>query len=94
MTKGPHLLIEGIVITSYALSVHNAYIYIRGEFVREAEIVQEAVDEAYAKRYLGKNIQGTGFDLDVTVHRGAGAYICGEETSFPPPSEPSGSRRS
>jgi NADH-quinone oxidoreductase subunit F len=82
MTKGPHLLIEGIVITSYALSVHNAYIYIRGEFVREAEIVQEAVDEAYAKRYLGKNIQGTGFDLDVTVHRGAGAYICGEETSL------------
>ncbi len=82
MTKGPHLLIEGIVITSYALSVHNVYIYIRGEFVREAEIVQEAVDEAYAKGYLGKNIQGTGFDLDVTVHRGAGAYICGEETSL------------
>jgi NADH-quinone oxidoreductase subunit F len=82
MTKGPHLLIEGIVITSYALSVRNVYIYIRGEFVREAEIVQEAVDEAYAKGYLGKNIQGTGFDLDVTVHRGAGAYICGEETSL------------
>jgi NADH-quinone oxidoreductase subunit F len=59
MTKGPHLLIEGIVITSYALSVHNAYIYIRGEFVREAEIVQEAVDEAYAKRYLGGTSERT-----------------------------------
>ncbi|HEU5361651.1 MAG TPA: NADH-quinone oxidoreductase subunit NuoF [Candidatus Deferrimicrobiaceae bacterium] len=82
MTKGPHLLLEGIVITSFALSIHSAYIYIRGEFVREAGILQEAIDEAYAKGYLGKNIQGTGFDLDVTVHRGAGAYICGEETSL------------
>jgi NADH-quinone oxidoreductase subunit F len=82
MTKGPHLLIEGIVITCYALRIHTCYIYIRGEFVREAEIVQEAVDEAYAKGYLGKNIQGTGFDLEVTVHRGAGSYICGEETSL------------
>ena len=82
MTKGPHLLIEGIVITSYALSVHHAYIYVRGEFFREAKIVQEAIDEAYEMGYLGKNILGSGFDLDVTVHRGAGAYICGEETSL------------
>jgi NADH-quinone oxidoreductase subunit F len=82
MTKGPHLLIEGIVITCYALRIHSCYIYVRGEFVREAEIVQEAVDEAYAKGYLGRNIQGTGFDLEVTVHMGAGAYICGEETSL------------
>src|SRR4030043_1071772 len=82
MTKGPHLLIEGIVITGYALSIHNAYVYIRGEFVRETDIVQEAIDEAYAKGYLGKNILGSGFDLEATVHRGAGAYICGEETSL------------
>src|SRR3990170_541671 len=81
MTRGPHLLLEGIVITSFALSIHFCYIYIRGEFVREAEILQEAIDEAYAKGFFGKNIQGTGFDLEVVVHRGAGAYICGEETS-------------
>src|SRR4030067_220228 len=57
-------------------STHNVYVYIRGEFVREAEIVQEAIDEAYAKGYLGKNILGSGYDLEVTIHRGAGAYIC------------------
>ncbi|OGP33937.1 MAG: NADH oxidoreductase (quinone) subunit F [Deltaproteobacteria bacterium GWC2_65_14] len=82
MSRGPHLLIEGIVITCFALSAHSAYIYIRGEFVREARILQEVVDEAYAKGYLGKDILGSGFDLEVTVHRGAGAYICGEETSL------------
>ena len=82
MAKAPHLLLEGIAISSYAMSIHVCYIYIRGEFVREARIVQEAVDEAYAKGFLGKNILGSGFDLDVTVHRGAGAYICGEETSL------------
>jgi NADH-quinone oxidoreductase subunit F len=81
MSKGPHLLIEGIVISSYALTIHTCYIYIRGEFVREAKILEEAVSEAYAGGFLGKNILGSGFDLDVTVHRGAGAYICGEETS-------------
>jgi NADH-quinone oxidoreductase subunit F len=81
MSRGPHLLVEGIVITAFALSAHLAYIYIRGEFVREAKILQEAVDEAYAKGFLGKNILGSGFDLELTVHRGAGAYICGEETS-------------
>ena len=81
MSRGPHLLLEGIVITSYALTIHSAYIYIRGEFVREARILQEAIDEARAKGFLGKDILGSGFDLDVTVHRGAGAYICGEETS-------------
>ncbi len=82
MSRGPHLLVEGIVITAFALSMHQAFIYIRGEFVREAQIVQEAIDEAYAKGFLGKDILGSGFDLDVTVHRGAGAYICGEETSL------------
>jgi NADH-quinone oxidoreductase subunit F len=81
MSRGPHLLIEGIVITAYALTIHQCYIYIRGEFVREAKILDEAVAEAYGKGFLGKNILGAGFDLDVTVHRGAGAYICGEETS-------------
>jgi NADH-quinone oxidoreductase subunit F len=82
MAKAPHLLLEGIAIASYAMTIHACYIYIRGEFVREAKIVGEAVAEAYAKGFLGKNILGTGFDLDVTVHRGAGAYICGEETSL------------
>jgi len=82
MTRGPHLLIEGIVITCFALSAHVAYIYIRGEFVSEERILREAVEEAYAKGFLGKNILGSGFDLEVTLHRGAGAYICGEETSL------------
>jgi len=82
MTRGPHLLIEGIVISSFALRAHACWIYIRGEFVREARILDEAVAEAYAAGFLGKNILGSGFDLDVTLHRGAGAYICGEETSL------------
>ncbi len=82
MSRGPHLLIEGIAIASYAMTIHASYVYIRGEFVREAKILDEAVAEAYAKGFLGKNILGSGFDLDVTVHRGAGAYICGEETSL------------
>src|SRR4029077_10909116 len=58
------------------------YIYIRGEYTREAKLLQEAIDEAYEKNYLGKNIQGSGFNFDLTVHRGAGAYICGEETGL------------
>jgi NADH-quinone oxidoreductase subunit F len=82
MTRGPHLLLEGILITCFALRAHDCWIYIRGEFVREARILDEAIAEAYAAGLLGKNIQGTGFDLEVTVHRGAGAYICGEETSL------------
>jgi len=81
MSRGPHLLVEGIVITCFALEIHRCYIYIRGEFVREARILEGALDEAHAKGYLGADILGTGFALDVTVHRGAGAYICGEETS-------------
>jgi len=82
MSRGPHLLIEGILITCFALRAHACWIYIRGEFVREARIMDEAVAEAYAEGLLGKNVLGSGFDLDVTVHRGAGAYICGEETSL------------
>ncbi len=82
MERGPHLLIEGIGITSYAVGAHTCYIYIRGEFVRPAELLEIAIKEAYEKGYLGKDILGSGFDLDVYVHRGAGAYICGEETGM------------
>jgi len=82
MSRGPHLLLEGIAITCFALRAHACWIYIRGEFVREAKILDEAIAEAYGAGLLGKGILGSGFDLDVTVHRGAGAYICGEETSL------------
>ncbi|MBL7715875.1 MAG: NADH-quinone oxidoreductase subunit NuoF [Bdellovibrionales bacterium] len=82
MRYTPHLLIEGMVIGGFAIGAHVGYIYIRGEYTREAKLLDEAIDEAYAKGYLGKNIQGSGFDFDLTVHRGAGAYICGEETGL------------
>ena len=78
----PHLLIEGLIIGSFAIGCKHSYVYIRVEFVNEAKLLNEAIDEAYAKGYLGKNIFGSGFDLDITVHRGAGAYICGEETGL------------
>lgn len=78
----PHLLIEGIVISSYALKCKTSYIYIRGEYKVESDILQKALDEAYAKNKVGKNICGTGVDIDVFIHRGAGAYICGEETAL------------
>jgi NADH-quinone oxidoreductase subunit F len=77
----PHLLIEGVIITSYAIGCKHAYIYIRGEMMREYQVLKKAVDEAYQRGHLGKDL-GRGFQLDVTVHRGAGAYICGEETSL------------
>ncbi len=80
--KCPHILIEGMIISAWALATQKGYIYIRGEFYRQAEILEKAIDEAYAKGYLGKNILGTGFDFDLYVHRGAGAYICGEETGL------------
>ncbi len=80
--KDPHQLIEGIIISSYAIGAHRAFIYIRGEFAFGAERLQSAIDEAYQKGYLGKNILGSGFDLDLDVYRGGGAYICGEETSL------------
>jgi len=82
MRYTPHLLIEGMVIGAHAIGAHHGYIYIRGEYTREAKILNAAIDEAYAKGYLGKNILGSGFDFDLTVHRGAGAYICGEETAL------------
>ena len=78
----PHLLIEGMIIASRALGVRNAYIYIRGEMAREYRVVQAAVDQAYAKGYLGQRIFGSDVDLDITVCRGLGAYICGEETAL------------
>src|SRR5437867_3579429 len=78
----PHQLLEGIIITSYAIRCHTAYIYIRGEFAHGARVLEDAIAEARARGFLGKNLLGTGFDLDVWVHRGAGAYICGEETGL------------
>ncbi len=82
MEWNTHILLEGILIAGYAIKSHTAYIYIRGEFVLGAKRLEEAIAEAYAKGFLGKNIFGTGYDLDVYVHRGAGAYICGEETGL------------
>ncbi len=82
MRYTPHLLIEGIAIAAHAIGSSIGYIYIRGEYTREAKLLQEAIDEAYAKGYLGKNILGSSLNLDITVHRGAGAYICGEETGL------------
>jgi len=78
----PHLLIEGMIIAAYALRATHNYIYIRGEMMREVGVLQKAVEEAYARGYLGKNILGSGFECHLTVHRGAGAYICGEETAL------------
>jgi len=80
--KDPHQLIEGVVISAYALSCHRAFIYIRGEFVYGAKVLNRAIEEAHEKGYLGANILNSGFDLEVSVHRGAGAYICGEETAL------------
>src|SRR5881397_1176278 len=80
--KDPHQMIEGMIISCYANDVHLAYIYIRGEFVEGAKILNRALAEARAKNYLGKNILGTGYELEIYVHRGAGAYICGEETGL------------
>ncbi|WP_413532619.1 NADH-quinone oxidoreductase subunit NuoF [Empedobacter brevis] len=78
----PHILIEGILISSYCLGSNTSFIYIRGEYAWVAEILDEAIDEAKAAGWLGKNIQGTGFDLEIYVQRGGGAYICGEETAL------------
>jgi NADH-quinone oxidoreductase subunit F len=80
--KDPHQLIEGMIISAYANDVKLAYIYIRGEFVEGAKILNKALDEARKKNLLGKDILGSGYDLEIHVHRGAGAYICGEETGL------------
>jgi NADH-quinone oxidoreductase subunit F len=78
----PHLLIEGCLIASYAMRAHACYVYIRGEYIREREVLEEAIREAYAAGLVGKNACGSGWDFDIYVHHGAGAYICGEETAL------------
>jgi NADH-quinone oxidoreductase subunit F len=82
MRHDPHTLIEGCLIASFAIGAHACYIYIRGEYIREREALQNAIDEAYAAGKLGRNAVGSGWDLDLYLHHGAGAYICGEETAL------------
>lgn len=82
MTYIPHILLEGMIVSSYALGAKDAYIYIRGEMMPQIRIMEKAIAEAKAAGFLGKNILGTGYDLEVHVHPGAGAYICGEETAL------------
>ena len=82
LERDPHQLVEGVIITALANEVHHAFIYIRGEYAKPARRVQQAVDDAYREGFLGKGIFGTKYDLEVTVHLGAGAYICGEETAL------------
>ncbi len=82
LERDPHALLEGMMIAAYAIGSHKAYAYIRGEYYRSARRFSRALQEAYAHGWLGKDIQGSGFDLDVVIHRGAGAYICGEETAL------------
>jgi NADH-quinone oxidoreductase subunit F len=82
MEWDPHRLLEGIIICAYAVGIHTTYIYIRGEYVRAAQILQKAIEEAYREGVLGERVLGKDFQLDVHLHRGAGAYICGEETGL------------
>ncbi|MDR0416172.1 MAG: NADH-quinone oxidoreductase subunit F, partial [Propionibacteriaceae bacterium] len=82
LMASPHTLVEGVVISSYAIGVHTAFIYIRGEVLHPIRRVRQAVEEARAAGYLGQDILGSGYDLDIIVHAGAGAYICGEETAL------------
>lgn len=82
LSKDPHLLIEGILLTCYAIGAHDAYIYIRGEYYERQQILQHAIDEAYEAGILGQSIMGHDYRIDLTVHRGAGAYICGEKSAL------------
>jgi len=82
MMATPHTLVEGVILTCYAIRANHAFIYVRGEVLQVVRRLQRAVQEAYLAGHLGRNIHGSGFDLDVTVHAGAGAYICGEETAL------------
>lgn len=82
MTNIPHLLIEGMIISSFALGAHDSYLYVRGEMMPVIRILERAIAEAKAAGFLGKNILGSGFDLELHVHPGGGAYICGEETAM------------
>ena len=81
MRHDPHLLIEGALLAGFAMRAHTSYIYIRGEFIREREVLQAAIDEAYDAKLIGKN-NVNGWDFDLYLHHGAGAYICGEETAL------------
>ncbi len=82
MMATPHMLIEGSIITSFAIKANTAFIYVRGEVLHVVRRVQQAVAEAYEAGYLGRDILGSGYDLDIVVHSGGGAYICGEETAL------------
>jgi len=82
MEKDPHLLLEGCLIASYAIRASACYVYIRGEFHHAARVMERAIAEVYAKGYAGRNILGSGYDCEVVLHEGAGAYICGEETAL------------
>ena len=82
MRHDPHLLVEGCLIAGFCMGANAGYIYIRGEFIRERERLQTAIDEAYDAKLIGKNASGSGFDFDLYLHHGAGAYICGEETAL------------
>ncbi len=82
LERDPHQLIEGTILAAYAIDCHQAFIYIRGEYPKPARRVEKALAEAYAAKLLGPNLFGSGFDLDITLHIGAGAYICGEETAL------------
>lgn len=82
LVKDPHMMIEGIIICSWAIGSHDTYIYIRGEYTSQVKILQAAIDEAYKEGFLGEKVAGRDFRIDVTVHRGAGAYVCGEETAL------------
>ena len=80
--KNPHQFIEGTLIAAYAMGANTAYVYIRGEYYKWINLLQKAVDDAYKKGYIGKNIMGSKFSADIYIHRGAGAYICGEESAL------------
>ncbi|PIP72353.1 MAG: NADH-quinone oxidoreductase subunit F [Nitrospinae bacterium CG22_combo_CG10-13_8_21_14_all_47_10] len=82
LLKNPHMLIEGMILCSYACRIETGYIYMRGEFHDLSFIMDKAIEEAHAKGYLGKNIMGSGFNLEIYTHLGAGAYICGEESAL------------
>ncbi|GAB3624623.1 NADH-quinone oxidoreductase subunit NuoF [Mariniluteicoccus endophyticus] len=82
MMASPHTLVEGVIISAYAIGANHAFIYVRGEVLHVARRLQQAVREAYSAGYLGKNVLGKGYDIDLVIHSGAGAYICGEETAL------------
>ena len=80
--RDPHSLVEGVIVSAYAIGCNTAFIYLRGECGFAGRRLQAAVDAAYDRGLLGRDVKGSGFDLDVVIHRGAGAYICGEETAL------------